>query len=86
MEERLTQIENILKGVQARNSKVEMDKAWEISWARRLFIATSTYIVAVIWLIIINDTDPWLKALVPVLGFLLSTLSLPFVKKWWVQK
>lgn len=69
-----------------RNARVETDKAWEVSLGRRVFISISTYIVAGIWLNVINDSFPWLKAIVPVAGYLLSTLSLPFIKKWWVKR
>ena len=72
-----------IEALKARNSRVEKDKAWEISWTRRLFIAAVTYIVAGIWLVQISDTNPWLKALVPAIGYLLSTLSIPVVKNWW---
>jgi len=71
--------------IKERNAKVSMEKAWEVSWARRVFIAVSTYIVAAVWLVIINDTYPVLKAFVPAVGYLLSTLSLPVVKNWWVR-
>ena len=78
--------EKRLQKIEQRNQKVEADKAWEVSMARKLFIAVCTYIIAGIWLVIIKDSDPWLKALVPTAGYLLSTLSLPFVKNWWISK
>ena len=76
--------EEIVK-IKERNNKVEVDKAWETSLTRKLFIGAATYIIASVWLVIINDTDPFLKAFVPAAGYLLSTLSLPFVKKWWTK-
>ncbi|OGI94514.1 hypothetical protein A3A03_02340 [Candidatus Nomurabacteria bacterium RIFCSPLOWO2_01_FULL_40_18] len=86
MEERIQNLEKEIEIIKERNSRVEEDKAWEISWVRRLFISISTYIIAGIWLIMIYDTFPFLKAFVPVAGYLLSTLSLPFIKKWWMKK
>jgi hypothetical protein len=77
-----TDIENI----QQRNARVELDKAWETSWTRRLIIAIITYVVAGIWLIIINVDLPWLSALVPTGGFVLSTLSMTFIKRSWIKK
>lgn len=71
--------------IKERNKKVESDKAWERSWVRRLFIAAVTYLTAAVWLIVINDTVPFLKALVPVVGYILSTLSLPPIKKFWIK-
>jgi hypothetical protein len=85
MEERIQNLEKEIEIIKSRNLKVEADKAWEISWARRLLISISTYIVAGIWLVTIQDSFPWLKAFVPAVGYLLSTLSLPFIKKWWIK-
>ena len=83
MEEKVQKLEREVEEIQARKSRVEADKAWEVSWARQLFIAVSTYIIAGIWLVVIHDTFPWLKAFVPSVGYLLSVQSLPFIKKWW---
>lgn len=77
-EERFSQIER-------RNRRVEAEKAWETSGTRRAWIFAFTYLVALAWLILINDTDPALKALVPAAGWLLSTLSLPWIKKRWMK-
>lgn len=85
MEEKIQNLEKEVEIIKARNLKVESDKAWEVSYVRRLFIAVSTYIVASVWLILIKDSFPLLKAFVPPVGYLLSTLSLPFIKKWWVK-
>lgn len=85
MEERIQKLEKEIELIKQRNFKVEADKAWEVSWTRQLFIAISTYIIAGIWLVVIHDVFPWLKAFVPSIGYLLSTLSLPFIKKWWTQ-
>lgn len=72
--------------IQERNKRVELDKAWETSWTRRGLIATITYAIAVIFMWKIGVGDPFSNALVPAGGYLLSTLSLPFVKSWWIAK
>ena len=70
--------------IKERNKKVELDKAWEISWTRKICIAILTYLVVVLYSYIINKfTNIWLSSLVPVIGFILSTLSVKFVKKVW---
>ena len=69
--------------IKQRNRRVEIDKAWERSWTRRIFISLATYLVALVWLWLINDTSPGLKALVPSAGYLISTLSMPWLKKTW---
>ena len=78
-------MEQELKAIYERNQRVEADKAWEVSWTRRIFIAVATYVIASIWLLFIRDTMPFLKALVPTIGYLLSTLSLPLIKKNWIK-
>ena len=78
-EERITKIE-------MRNKSVEADKAWETSLARRGLIALFTYIVVGIFLNIIAVSNPWIAALVPVIGFILSTLTIPFFKKMWINR
>lgn len=75
-----------VRDIQERNKRVELDKAWETSLTRRAIIAGLTYVVAVTWLFIIENDQPFLNALVPFGGYLFSTWSLPFVKRWWVRK
>ena len=81
-------MENIEKQIQAiteRNIKVESDKAWETSLTRRSFIALLTYLCALAWLVIIKQPLAWLTAGVPLLGYVVSTFSLPPLKKWWLK-
>ena len=78
------EIEKEIITIKERNKRVELDKAWETSWTRRLSIMVLTFIVASIWLLVIKETHVLLKAMVPTLGYLLSTLSIPQIKKLWV--
>lgn len=75
-----------LAAIKGRNRKVEQDKAWELSWTRRIFISLITYIVAYLWLLMIHEPNAWWKAFVPVAGYVLSTLTLPPLKAWWSKK
>ncbi len=79
-------IEQRFASIEDRNKRVETDKAWETSWTRRIAIAVITYVAAGIMLTLINADNPWLGAIIPVLGFLLSTLSLPIVKNLWAKR
>ena len=79
-------IEQEILNLKDRNKKVEADKAWEVSWTRRITIAIFTYIIAEAWLLIIHEPRSWLKAIVPVARYVLSTLTLPPIKKWWIHK
>ncbi|MBW3015554.1 hypothetical protein KY330_03970 [Candidatus Woesearchaeota archaeon] len=82
----LNQLEKEIILIKKRNKRVEADKAWETSMFRRVIIAVMTYIVVVLFMWIIDVQDFWLNALVPTAGFMLSTLSLPFIKKWWINR
>lgn len=79
-------IEQRLTALKSRNARVEADKAWESSWVRRIAIAILTYVVVVAYLHFVIQIDPWLNALVPVAGFLLSTLTISYLKRWWTDR
>ena len=74
-----------LEEIQKRNARLEADKAWETSWTRRIAIAMATYIIISIYLMSLGIEQFWLHALVPAIGYLLSTLSLPVLKKYWLK-
>ena len=77
-------IEEEINKIKERNKKVELDKAWETSWTRKICIMILTYIVVVIYSYLINKINNiFLSSLVPVIGFTLSTLSLKVVRKVW---
>lgn len=78
-------MEERIKFIEERNRRVELDKAWEGSLARVSTISIITYVVAICVLYFIEASNPILGAFVPVLGFILSTQSLPFIKKWWMK-
>lgn len=77
-EERLAKIEE-------RNKRVELDKAWETSFVRIISIGVITYVAAFFALYSIGASKPYLNALIPVLGFILSTQSIPLIKKYWIK-
>lgn len=69
--------------VKKRNARVEEDKAWETSATRRGLLMLFTYLAIGLYLHAIGVRDPWLNAIVPAVGFLLSTLTLPFFRALW---
>lgn len=79
----MNDIEKRVKAIENRNKKVELDKVWESSWTRKICIASLTYLVAVIYLIIINNDSPYLNSFVPAGGYLLSTLFLKQIRVVW---
>ena len=77
-------LENEMAKIKERNKRVELDKAWETSWTRKICICILTYIVVVIYSYLINkNNNIWLSSLVPVIGFTLSTVSLNLVRTVW---
>lgn len=85
----MTEVEKLkeeVEKIKTRNARVEKDKAWETSWTRKVAIAAATYTTILIFFLIIKIDRPFLSAIVPTLGFLLSTLSVDILKNWWVEK
>lgn len=80
-------IEEEIKNIQNRNRRVELDKKWETSLTRILCIMILTYIIIVIYLYLIrNNNNIFLSSIVPVIGYLLSTLSLKLIRKIWEHR
>ena len=75
--------EEEIKKIKARNQKVELDKAWETSKTRKFSIAILTYFVMVLVMYSLNMESPFTGAIIPTLGFTLSTFSLDFIKEFW---
>jgi len=80
------ELERQLKTIQARNTRVEADKAWETSKIRKLVIMILTYFVIVVFFFVATLPHPWINAIIPSIAFLLSTLTVPICKKWWLKK
>jgi len=80
----ISDLEKEILLIKNRNKKVEIDKAWEISWTRKFLLIIFTYLTIGFYLRAINIDKPWLNAIVPSFGFLLSTLTLPIFKRVWI--
>jgi len=74
---------NEIEKIKTRNKKVEIDKKWETSLTRKIILACLTYLVLGLYMNAISITKPWLNSITPTLGFLFSTLSLHYFKKFW---
>ena len=72
--------------IHKRNQRVEADKAWERSYTRRDLLAVFTYIAIAAYLYAVNIPNALVTAIVPTVGFMLSTLTLPFFKNLWLRK
>ena len=80
-------LEKEIEQIKLRNKKVELDKAWETSWTRKICIMILTYIIVIIYSYLVRNYDNILfSSIVPVIGFILSTLSLKLIRKIWESK
>jgi hypothetical protein len=82
----IAELEKEIKKIKERNARVEEDKAWETSYARRGLLALFTYLAIGAYLSAISVPLPWLNAIVPAVAFMLSTLTLPFFKRQWIKR
>lgn len=74
-----------LELIKHRNQRVELDKAWETSWTRKIIVAFLTYLVVVLFFVFAKLPDPFLNSIVPALAFVVSNLALPVFKKIWLR-
>lgn len=79
-------LEDRIQLIEERNKRVEADKAWEGSWTRKVSIMLMTYLVVAAYLRFVVQIDPWINAIVPVLGFVLSTLTISLLKSYWINR
>lgn len=71
--------------IKERNQRVERDKAWETSWTRKIAILFLTYIAIAIFFSFAKLPEPLINAIVPVIAFAVSTLTLSFFKRLWLK-
>lgn len=90
--EKLNSVESLKKevdGILERNKRVELDKAWETSYTRKICICLLTYAVVLLYSYLIRNITNisiFFTSFVPVIGFTLSTLSLKLIRKIWEKK
>ncbi|MDP2670565.1 MAG: hypothetical protein Q8O99_06785 [bacterium] len=81
----LTTLRTEIETIKSRNKKVAADKARETSRCRRILVASLTYIIISLVFYSLDIERPWVNALIPTIGFLLSTLSVSTVKRIWLR-
>ena len=86
MDNNIKELEKRISNIEKRNKRVEGDTAWETSTLRKCLISVLTYIFAVLYLKIADTTNPFFGAVVPTVGFFLSTQTLNIVKKKWLSR
>lgn len=86
IEKELNDLKNEIEEIKARNKRVDINKAWETSFTRAGIIALITYVFAVAFFAVIDQTRPYVSAIVPTAGFLISVLSFEKVKSIWLKR
>jgi len=81
----LEDLERRVTDIEERNRRVELDKSWETSLTRKIIVSALTYIVIVIFFVFADLPNPLYNSIMPTAAFLLSTLTLPFIKKTWAR-
>jgi len=81
----IKQLQKEIDAIKARNARVEADKAWELSWMRKLMIAVLTYFLIAIFFYAAGLGRPFANAVVPTAAFIVSTLTLAVLKKVWLR-
>jgi len=79
----IDELKERIERIESRNKNVELNKAWETSYTRRFLLILFVYLAIALYLKFIVGINPWINAVVPSIGFLLSTLTLPFFKTFW---
>ena len=75
-----------IESLKARNTRVETEKRWETSWQRKLGIIVTTYFVMILVFSSLGNSSPFLNAMVPTLGYTLSTLSTEWMRNIFLKK
>lgn len=82
----LKSLQKEIDALRVRNARVEADKAWETSFTRRFLILVLTYTVIVVFFFASRLPDPFANAVVPTAAFLLSQMTVPVFKNWWLKR
>ena len=85
LEERLEFLQTEIEALQQRNFDKDRGKEFESSYTRVFFLMFVTYWTLFGYMYIIDTNNPWLDAIVPTVGFNISTWGLPVVKEYWIQ-
>lgn len=81
----INDLEIEIEKIKERNSRVEKEKSWETSWTRKIIISALTYLVISLFFLSAGISKPFVNSIVPAAAFILSTLSVPFIKKLWLK-
>lgn len=81
----INDLEIEIEKIKERNRRVEKEKSWETSWTRKIIISALTYLVISLFFLSAGISKPFVNSIVPAVAFILSTLSVPFIKQLWLK-
>jgi len=79
-------LEKRIAAIEARNKRVELDKAWETGALRRFILFILTCIFTYGFLRLIEEPHAFGNSIVAASGFILSTLTVSYLKNWWISR
>lgn len=79
-------LEKRVAAIEARNRKVELDKAWETSIARKVVLFVATFLLTYIFLRLIDENYPAGNAVLASIGFVLSASTISYLKNYWIAR
>ncbi len=79
------QIEDQLAKLEFKCKSNDLNYAWNNSWFRRIMTAVLTYLVVLLFFVVGQLPRPLINALIPTVGFILSTLTIGYFKKIWIK-
>ncbi len=79
-------LEKRVRIIEERNKHVEQEKKWESHPLRILSVSLLTYFIEAFVLYLIHDPKPFLSAIIPTVGFILSVQLVTTVRKILMRK
>lgn len=85
-ESKILRLEKEILMIKERNAVVEKQKKRETSFIRKLHIVVFTYWFMTLLFYLLWDTKFYIQSIIPTVWFVLSTLSLDILKKYYMKK
>jgi len=85
VEARVLTLEEQVQKLNLMQKYDELKSKWDRSLVRIIYVSTTTYLFVAVFMFILEVDNYLVNALIPSLGYILSTQTLPSIKKAWVR-
>lgn len=85
LDERVSHLEETVERIRLSGKYSNLQKNWENSRIRVITVAVSMYVLTLTFMLILQVQNPIVSALLPTVGYMLSTNSIPLVRRIWVR-